>query len=159
LIHELEDDAPRGYEGARRLAPYRAQQTSPTDPSGRVYSAAALDMIRRPFVFRGGRRVLVSLQRPAFVALLRAMRDVPSIEVGFGSGVYASWRDFTMQRILYANHLAGGPLAAPPGKTWHHRAAVDLGVRSDAGRAAMLRHGFVDLLPQDPPHFTLGRRG
>lgn len=23
--------------------------------------------------------------------------------------------------------LNGGPLAAPPGKTWHHRCAIDLG--------------------------------
>lgn len=58
----------------------------------------------------------------------------------------------------HPNHLNGGPLAAPPGKTWHHRGSVDLGVRSEAGRPAMIRHGFFDLLPQDPPHFTFGRR-
>ena len=129
------------------------------DPSGRVYSATALDLVRIRFEFRGGRLVLVSLQRPAMVALLRAMRVVPSIEVGFGSAVYASWRSIAMQTILYRNYQAGGPLAAPPGRTWHHRAAVDLGVRSDEGRRAMLAAGFKDLLPQDPPHFTLGRRG
>jgi len=82
-----------------------------------------------------------------------------SIEVGFGRAAFASLRTFDMQNMLHKNHLNGGPLAAPPGKTWHHRCAIDLGVRSEAGREAMIRHGFFDLLPQDPPHFTFGRRG
>lgn len=151
LVHKLEDAAPRGYDG-QRFAPYFAQQQTP-GPAGRVYASTQMDLVRLRFLFRGGRAVLVTLTRVSMVNLLRAMRDVPTIEVGFGSAVYAGWRSFTMQNILYQNHLRGGPLAAPPGKSWHHRTAVDLGVRSDAGRAAMIRHGFTDLLPADPPHF------
>jgi hypothetical protein len=158
LIHQLEDSAPQGYDGTL-VAPYFAQQVTSVGDNGRPYPTARLDVIERPFEFKDGRLVIVRLTRVAFVNLLRAMRDVPTIEVGFGNGFFASLRTFEMQSGLHQNFLRGGPLAAPPGETWHHRAAVDLGVRSDAGRAAMLRHGFVDLLPQDPPHFTFGRRG
>ena len=158
LIHELEDSAPNGYDGTL-LAPYFAQQTTPVGENGRPYPTARLDVIEHPFEFNGGRVVLVRLTRTAFVNLLRAMREVPTIEIGFGNGFFACLRTFEMQSQLHQNFLNGGPLAAPPGKTWHHRAAVDLGVRDEAGRAAMIQHGFVDLLPQDPPHFTFGRRG
>jgi len=158
LVHKLEDAAPRGYDG-ERVAPYLAQQTRPIMDSGVVYPTARLDLVARPFDF-GGRRVLVRLTRVAFVGLLRALREVPGgIEVGFGSGYFASWRSWGMQAQLYANYRAGGPLAAPPGKSWHHRASVDLGVRTDEGRFAMIASGFEGLLPQDPPHFTYGRRG
>lgn len=156
LIDELEDQAPRFYDGTL-LAPYRRTQASPVNEAGRPFRW--LDVIERPFEFKGGRVVLVRLTRVAFVNPLRAMHDVPSIEVGFGRAAFATLRTFEMQSMLHQNFLKGGPLAASPGKTWHHRAAVDLGVRDDAGRKAMLRHGFVDLLPQDPPHFTFGRRG
>lgn len=152
LIHELEDSAPRGYEGVA-VAPYFAQQSGSVAENGRPYPTTRLDVIERPFEFKGSRLVVVRLTRVAFVNLLRAMREVPTIEVGFGNGFFAILRTFEMQSRLHQNFLRGGPLAAPPGKTWHHRAAVDLGVRSDAGRAAMIRHGFFDLLPQDPPHF------
>ena len=158
LIHELEDAAPSGYDG-KLLAPYGAQQTKPIADNGRPYPTARLDVIERPFEFNGDRLVLVRLTRVAFVNLLRAMRLVPSIEVGFGRAAFASLRTFEMQDMLHRNHLNGGPLAAPPGRTWHHRSAIDLGVRSEAGRAAMVHNGFFDLLPQDPPHFTFGRRG
>ena len=56
-----------------------------------------------------------------------------------------------MQQLLFEAFQHGGPLAAPPGKSFHHRSSVDLGVRSEAGRAAMIGHGFFDLLPDDPP--------
>jgi hypothetical protein len=158
LIHELEDTAPSGYDG-KLIAPYSTQQTNPVADNARPYATSRLDVIERPFEFRGGRLVLVRLTRVAFINLLRAMRQVPSIEVGFGRAAFASLRTFDMQNMLHKNHLNGGPLAAPPGKTWHHRCAIDLGVRSEAGREAMIRHGFFDLLPQDPPHFTFGRRG
>lgn len=158
LIHELEDSAPQGYDGVK-AAPYSEQQTSPVAENGRPYPTARLDVIERPFEFKGGRVVLVRLTRVAFVNLLRAMREVASIEVGFGRGTFATLRTFEMQSLLHENFLKGGPLAAPPGKTFHHRCALDLGVRSDAGRVAMIRHGFFDLLPQDPPHFTFGQRG
>lgn len=157
IIHELEDTAPFRYDGIL-LAPYSKQQTTPVNDNGRPYGKL-LDVIERPFEFKGGRLVLVRLTRVAFVNLLRAMRDVPSIEVGFGRATFATFRTFEMQTMLHQIHINGGSLAAPPGETWHHRAAVDLGVRSDAGREAMKRHGFFDLLPQDPPHFTFGRRG
>lgn len=158
LIHELEDTALSGYDGKLR-APHGAQQTKPVADNGRPYPTARLDVIERPFEFKGGRLVLVRLTRVAFVNLLRAMRQVPSIEVGFGRAAFASLRTFGMQDMFHRNHLNGGPLAAPPGSTWHHRSAIDLGVRSEAGRAAMVHNGFLDLLPQDPPHFTFGRRG
>jgi hypothetical protein len=158
LIHKLEDSAPTGYDGVL-VAPYGDQQESPVAGNGRPYPIAELDVITRPFEFKGGRLVLVRLTRVAFVNLLRAMRAEPTIEVGFGTGTFASLRTFAMQNQLFQDHLDGGPLAAPPGKSFHHRASVDLGVRSDAGRAAMIRNGFFDLLPQDPPHFTFGRRG
>jgi hypothetical protein len=158
LVHELEDTAPSGYDGVL-VAPYGAQQTGPVADNGRPYPLARLDVIERPFEFKGGRLVLVRLTRVAFVNLLRAMRAVPSIEVGFGPGTFAALRTFSMQQQLFEAFQKGGPLAAPPGKSFHHRCSVDLGVRSDAGRAAMIRNGFFDLLPDDPPHFTFGRRG
>ena len=158
MVHRLEDTAPRGYDGTR-VAPYRAQQSTPGPPIGGVYPTEALDLIPITFDFNG-RRVLARLTRVAMVGLLKAMREEPKgIEIGFGNGFFATWRSWGMQNTLYENYKAGGPLAAPPGKSWHHRCALDLGVRTEDGRAAMIRAGFEDLLPQDPPHFVWGRRG
>ena len=94
--------------------------------NGRPYPMARLDVIERPFEFKGGRLVLVQLTRVAFVNLLRAMKAVPSIEVGFGPGTFAGLRTFTMQQQLFDAFTRGGPLAAPPGKSFHHRSSVDL---------------------------------
>lgn len=159
MIHKLEDTAPRNYDGIK-AAPYRAQQLTPVPPIGNVtYPVDALDLIPLTFDF-GGRIVLARLTRVAMVGLLKALKDEPKgIEIGFGNGFYSTWRSWGMQNTLYLNYKAGGPLAAPPGRSWHHRCALDLGVRTEDGRAAMLRAGFEDLLPQDPPHFCWGRRG
>jgi hypothetical protein len=171
LVHRLEDRAPKGYDGVL-VAPYRGQQRYAMPSASRGYTLKQLDVIALRFRFRGGnagepnRVVLVRLTRVAAVNLLRAMRDVPQIEVGFGSGYYSSLRTYTMQSALYANYLAGGPRAAKPGLlSWHLRCAVDLGYRgpgafpNEEGRQAMLRWGFHDLGAIDPPHHTFGRRG
>ena len=171
LVHDLEDDAPRNYDGTL-VAPYRAQQTNAAPSAVRGYTTEQLDVISYRFKFRGGhagtpgRVVLVRLSRVVMVNLLRALRDVPSIEVGFGSAYDAGLRTWARQEQLYANYRAGGPRAAPPGlKSWHLRCAVDLGYRGpgtpyeEEGRLAMQQHGFYTLDGIDPPHCTFGRRG
>ena len=169
LVHKLEDDAPKAYDGIL-VAPYRAQQTAAT--AGRPYTAEQLDIITRRFQFAGGhagtpgRTVVVRLTRLAMVDLLRAFRDVPQIEVGFGGAYDASLRTWTRQAQLYASYKAGGPRAAPPGPgSFHLRCAVDLGYRGpgvfpkEEGRLSMIEHGFFDLGSIDPPHFNRLKRG
>ena len=171
LVHKLEDEAPRNYDGTK-LAPYRAQQKYAAPSSTRGYTLEQLDPISLRFKIRGGnagtpgRTILVRLSRVVAVNLLRAMRDVPQIEPGFGSAYFAGLRTWGMQAGLYAAYLAGGSRAAKPGLlSWHLRAAVDLGYRgpgtfpNEEGRLAMRSHGFVDLGAIDPPHHTFGRRG
>lgn len=158
LIHRLEDGAPVGYDG-HRIAPYRVAYPRPSDD----FSRDEIDLVRRLFRFRGDRLVVVRLQRVAFVGLLRAMRDEPSIEIGFGAGFYATYRTDEMQGDLREIYLNGGPLAAPQDVSNHELGiAADLsnaGASGSPQREAMQAHGFQGLLPQDPPHHTFGRRG
>lgn len=158
-IHHLEENAPPRYNG-QRIAPYSVH-----DPNPRAYDASRLDVVRCVFRFNGPRFVTARLQRVAMVALLRAMREEPSIEIGFGSAFYATYRTHEMQADLYEAYLHGGPLAAPPGPfgSFHQGGiSLDLGNAGPAGspvRDAMEAHGFRGLLPQDPPHHTYGQRG
>lgn len=123
------------------------------------FTRKRLDIIRRVFDFNGT-LVAVRLQPIAMVALLKAMRDVPNIRVGFGTGTTASYRTCDLQRELWEKYQAGGFRAAPPGKSWHNRGlAVDIGGRPPKTREAMQRHGFKDLPDIDPPHFSYGVRG
>lgn len=122
-----------------------------------------LDLVQRTFHYKGKGRdqlVVVRCQRVVMVHLLRAMIEEPGIQVGFGSGTTASFRSREQQAALYAAHLAGGPLAAPPCTSFHNRGtALDTYYLTDDQRETMMEHGFHDLLPQDPPHFTYGARG
>lgn len=127
------------------------------------WTARELDVVARTFHFRGKGRdqlVVVRLQRIAFVHLLRAMLDEPGIQIGFGAGTTASYRTEAAQAALYAAYLDDGPLAAPPCSSFHNKAlSADTYYLTPVQRGAMLEHGFYDLLPQDPPHFTYGTRG
>lgn len=147
-------------------AAYRAALTSPTcahdTPAG---------LVSREFHFTGkGRDVVVrvTLHAKAMVGLLKAMRACPSIQITASStskysGTYRSW---AQQNELRQDYLHGtGHLAADPCDGYHRRgrAADLLQVQADERRAMLaVRVGglrFYDLLPQDPPHFTLGVRG
>lgn len=124
------------------------------------YPADRLDLVRRTLlVHRGGRtiEIPVTLQRCAMIALLRALLDAPGIQPW---GALSTYRSCEIQRELYERHLAGGPLAAPPGRSWHNVGlAFDLFPRGkgstyvEADRRALVAHGWRPLGEVDPPHF------
>jgi hypothetical protein len=151
-------------------AAYRAPLTEPTcahdDPPG---------LVTRQFHFTGkGRDIVLPVRCHAkvMVGLLKALRKCPSIQVTASStSVYSgSYRSWGQQNWLRQEYLAGrGHRAADPCYGYHRRGrALDLRLVTDEEREAMLsvrvRAGrrqlrFYDLLPIDPPHFTLGARG
>jgi hypothetical protein len=129
-------------------------------------------LVTRRFHFKGKGRDLtldVTLHAKMMVGLLKAMRACPSIQV---AGPLASYRSYeTQYHLWYAwtHHLPGSHLAANPCYGYHRCGrACDLYNVTAAERKAMLavrvKAGkgslrLYDLLPQDPPHFTLGVRG
>lgn len=123
----------------------------------RCHRPEDLHLVRRTFAYRGKGRettVVVRLQRRAMIHLMRAMLDAPSIQVT--TSLFGSYRSCELQRELYERYKAGGPLAAPPGKSGHNLgAAVDLYRATPSERRVMRRHGWSDLLPADPPHQNL----
>ncbi len=147
---------------------YRTPLTNPScshsDPPG---------LIVRDFHFQGkGRDVTfpVKLHAKMMVALLKALRLEPSIQVTqpFTSGYSGCYRSFAQQDHLYQayiSHQPGSHLAANPCSTYHRTGrAMDLYQVAPGERSALLSVRvsglrLYDLLPQDPPHFTLGARG
>ena len=160
------DQARREIATMRTNARHRPLQVYPlgVDPETRgCWSVAQLDVVSRRFHFKGkgeDRTVTIRLQRIAFVHLLRAMIEAPTIVLGFGSATTASYRTREQQAALYAAAQAGGYLAAPPCSSFHNKGiSVDGFLWTTEERAVMREHGFYDLLPQDPPHYTYGVRG
>lgn len=154
-IHTLRHNAPR--------LPLEVRPRGVSVHERGCWTARELDVVSRRFHFKGKGRdqlVVVRLQRIAMVHLLRAMIEEPGIQIGFGAGTTASYRTEAQQSALYRAYLDGGPLAAPPCESFHNKAlSADTYYLTDDQRGAMLEHGFYDLLPQDPPHFTYGTRG
>jgi hypothetical protein len=123
------------------------------------WSERVLDLTTRRFDFhKRSYEFNVTLNRTAMIHFLRTLRDWPQISA---AGPLASFRDCALQAHLYEQYINGdGHLVAPPGKSFHQTGrSIDLYLPSDKERTAMLEHGFFDLLPYDPPHFTLGERG
>jgi hypothetical protein len=125
-----------------------------------------LDLVKRVLlVRRSGRemQITITLQRCAMVSLLRALLDDPKIQPWGGLSTY---RSCEVQQDLWERYQAGGPLAAPPGKSWHNLGlAFDLYPRLKAGREyavadreALIRHGWRPLGAIDPPHFEYRHR-
>ena len=143
--------------------PLREPSCVRTDPPG---------LVTRVFHFTGkGRDVNVSVTAHAkvMVGLLKALRKTPSIQV---AGSLASYRSWDTQYRLWFNwihKIEGSHLAAHPCYGFHRcgrsldlynvtaeERVTMLSVRVKAGAKYI---GFYDLLPQDPPHFTLSERG
>jgi hypothetical protein len=130
------------------------------------YTAEELGLVTYKFGYDGKNRkatVEVRLHPKAMAGLILAMLEVPTIQVtqSYSSKYSGSYRDCVQQKVLYdAYKLGVGHLAAPPGKSWHQTGrSVDLYMVTDKEREAMKKHGWMDLLPEDPPHHTFGARG
>lgn len=149
---------------------YRTKLTEPNcghlDPPG---------LIVRRFHFVGkGRDITmdVKLHAKMMVALLKALRKCPSIQItqGYESMYSGCYRTFGQQDHLYQDwihHVEGSHLAANPCETYHRtgRAADNFEMELvSEERAAWLsvRVGGLrvyDLGSADPPHVVLGARG
>lgn len=154
-----------------RLQASAAYRTKLTDPSCSHEDPPGL--VVRVFHFTGkGRDVTlpVKLHAKMMVALLKALRKCPSIQVaqGFDNAYSGCYRTFAQQDHLYqayVHHEPGSHLAANPCSTYHRTGrACDNYEMTMEERAAWLsvRVGGLrvyDLTPQDPPHVTLGARG
>ena len=154
-----------------RLEASAAFRTPLTEPS--CSHADPPGLVVRVFRFTGKGRdwnVAVKLHAKTMVGLLKAMRKCPSIQVtqpytSAYSGCYRTYAQQAWLRDQYLHH--GGKLAADPCDGEHRTGrSGDLYLVTIDERGAMLsvRVGrqelrFYDLLPQDPPHFTLGERG
>jgi hypothetical protein len=150
LIHKLTEEAPHG---SLVIMPKGASTASPD-----CYKPRELDLISRVFEYRDGDEVLVRLQRIAFIALLKAMREEPGIQAAPWTSSFRSCEESARLYELYKS--GAGHLVAPAGKSWHNRGLSFDGIKWDNDRRqAMERAGFYDLLPQDSPHYTFGRRG
>ncbi len=154
-----------------RIQASAAYRTPLTNPS--CSQAEPPGLIVRNFHFTGKGRdvtIAVKLHAKMMVALLKALRLCTTIQVTqpYTNAYSGCYRSFAQQNYLYQNyihHVAGSHLAANPCNTYHRTGrAADLFEVTAAERAAMLAvrvSGLrvYDLLPQDPPHFTLGARG
>lgn len=142
--------------------PLEAPSCDQGDPRG---------LVTRLFRFKGKDRdviIPVKCHARVMVGLLKAMRKCPTIQVTAGSdSVYSgSYRSYYQQKWLYDEYRAGrGYRAAHPCSGYHRQGrALDLRLVTPKEREAMLSVRvkgirFYDLLPIDPPHFTLGQRG
>jgi hypothetical protein len=128
-------------------------------------------LVTRRFHFKGkGPDVIVdvTLHAKMMVALFKALRKYPTIQVS--GTAYGSYRTYASQYALWrawVNHLPGSHLAANPCFGFHRCGrSVDNYQMTQVEREAWLsvrvgRQGIrvYDLLPEDPPHVTLGERG
>lgn len=122
-------------------------------------------LVIRYFHFKGkGRDVVVEVRCHAkmMVALLKLLRKNPSFQVA--GTAYASYRSYASQNGLYQawiHHYPGSHLAANPCYGYHRagRALDGYQVTADERRdfLSVRVSGLpvYDLMPQDPPHFSL----
>lgn len=125
-------------------------------------------LVARDFHFKGKGRdvqIHVVLHAKMMVALLKALRVCPTIQV---AGSLASYRSYKTQYDLwyaYTHHYPNSHLATNPCYGYHRCGrACDCYMVTDAERKALLGVRvsglrLYDLLPQDPPHFVIGARG
>lgn len=154
IIYELDDPAPQGYDGVA-VAPYLAQQTTPVADNGRPYPTARLEVIERSLRIHGWSRGHRSTHATCVREPPKCDARGPDITVGFGNGSLATPRTFEMQSGPTRTSSEVGRwlrLRGRPGTTGHPLTSV-FGMRPGAQPRSV--DGFFDLLPQDPPHFTL----
>jgi len=121
-------------------------------------------LVSRVFHFKGKGRdvqVIVRCHAKMMVALFKLLRKEPTFQV---AGALASYRSYTVQNNLYQawiHHVPGSHLAANPCYGYHRCGRALDGYEVTAQeRAAFLGVRVAglpiyDLLPQDPPHFSL----
>jgi hypothetical protein len=129
-------------------------------------------LVKRTFKFKSGNVKVVALHAQAMVGYLKALRQLPMIEVtaSFTSMYSGSYRTFDQQNDLYVaweRKEPGAHLAANPCGGYHRtgRAIDVLNGTSGEVEAAMTMvrvdgkrffHGDVF---GDPPHFSFGELG
>ena len=160
-LQERLDAEIKKLRGSRAFdKPLREPSCTKTTPPG---------LVRRRFKYRDGRVVTVRCHAQLMVALMRAMKDAPTIEVtaSSDSAYSGSYRTFAQQDALYKAYMNGtGHKAANP-CTGYHRCgrALDILNASDKEETALeqvrvsgeqLYHGDVF---GDPPHWSYGALG
>lgn len=149
---------------AKLSAAIWALRNSPAGRKPRVFNRCAaessLNLVTRTFTYMDGRTVVVKLQAPAMVNFMEALRDQDGRAIGNTASATSkysgSFRTHAQQAELRADYLNGtGHLAAGECSSWHEAGlALDLLLPTDGQRRCMKRHGFMDFLPNDPPHFS-----
>jgi hypothetical protein len=126
-------------------------------------------LVRRTFIYRNGRRCTVKCHAKLMVALMRAMKEAPTIEVTASSdSMYSgSYRSWSQQNTLYQLYIQGkGYKAADPCYGYHRRGrALDIlnASAKEAKALAQVRVSGLQLYNGssfgDPPHWSLGEKG
>lgn len=126
-------------------------------------------LVSRTFQYKDGRRCTVTCHAKVMVALLRAMRLAPGIQVTASSdSMYSgSYRSWSQQNTLYQLYTSGnGHLAANPCTGFHRRGrALDLKDVSEKEKQAMLKVSvdgkqfYNGASFGDPAHYSFGVLG
>lgn len=126
-------------------------------------------LVTRRFKYRDGRTISVKCHAQVMVALMRAMKEAPTIEVTASSdSMYSgSYRSWSQQNTLYELYKAGkGYKAADPCFGYHRRGrALDILDASDKEKAALLdvrvsgEQFYNGESFGDPPHYSFGAKG
>jgi D-alanyl-D-alanine carboxypeptidase-like protein len=149
------------WRAEARAVIHKLEDRGPFKPllSPGCYSRERLDLVTRSFDFRRRDFVIaVTLNRQTMIAYLRALKEEPGISLW---GPSSSFRDCASQRELWERYQRGdGGMVVRPGESYHQTGrSLDTYYATADERRCLIEHGFHDLLPQDPPHFTYQTRG
>jgi hypothetical protein len=152
----------------RKLEGTRAFKKGLTSPHCGDWTPDGL--VRKTFKYKSGNVKVVALHAKAMSCYLRALRQLPTIEVtaSFTSPYSGSYRTFEQQNDLYQAYLRGtGHLAADPCGGYHRtgRAIDVLNGTSGEVEAAMTtvrvdgKRWYHGSSFGDPAHFSFGELG
>lgn len=160
LMARLDQEIARLRKSRAFGKPLREPSCAKTTPPG---------LVRRKFRYRDGRVCVVRCHAQLMVALMRAMKEAPTIEVtaSADSAYSGSYRSWSQQNALYQAYQAGtGHRAANPCSGYHRCGrALDILNASLKEKAALesVRVAGQQLYNGesfgDPPHWSYGAKG
>lgn len=126
-------------------------------------------MVTRTFRYRDGRLCTVKLHAKVMVALMRAMKEAPTIEItaSADSAYSGSYRSYAQQKALHDAYVSGtGHRAADPCTGYHRCArAIDVLNASEREKDALLGvrvagdQFYNGASFGDPPHYSWAAKG